>query len=1456
MSDSYRLPRSMALCLISYVVFGLATVVMFPTLAQTQSDITPNRITEPLNPNVRVTLLNNVNPLAQAKYDQGAAPGTMETGRIMLVLKRSDVQENALKQYIADLQNPNSPNYRKWLTPTQFGSRYGISDTDLNTVTGWLESQGFTVENVPAARTFIIFSGNLAQIQQAFNTVIHRYFVNGEVHLANSADPQVPAALAPVIAGISRLNDFRPKPGVTVGRAAHFDPEAKRIKPDLTLQNMNGGNTLFTTPADAATIYDTPNSALNGNYSKSSSLVGGNSYDGTGVTIGVVGDADINGQDIANYRAAFLPSSYSANQPSVVVDGNDPGLSSDSLEALLDLEVSGGVAPGAKLIFYTSATVGLSQGLDFAIGRALADNNVSILNVSFGECEQSLGSAGNQTYSMDWEQAAAQGITVTVAAGDAGSAGCETDTTVASAQFGLAVSGVASTAYNIAVGGTDYDPLLNNFDTYVSTNNVATNYYGTALSYIPESPWNDSTAPPNAGAYTANQPATAGSIGGGGGGVSSCTQSTGVPPDITCTPGSGYPVPPFQTGTPNFSFHNRVLPDVSLLAADGSYNALWLICSDSDINNLVGLSATQVDCQQTGGKFTAETTFTGGGGTSAASPALAGMLALVSQSQGGVRLGQANNVLYNLAAQSTLYPTVFHDVTAGNNSVACGAGTPDCGSNGFLTGYNAGAGYDAATGLGSIDATQLVANWTKASFAPTTTSFKINGGTIPINVTHGTSLDLSVTVAPGTATGDVSFVNNSGADNGQSLIGFYQPLAGGTASVSTGDLPGSAHPYDVYAYYGGDVKDAASQSNPVQVTISAEASSVVLGMSATDPSGAPLCDDVDQGVGISCKGQTIPYGFITLISAHVKASSGSNTVATGNIVLADTAASLPVSTLPISSAGTAAFSNDTNPLDSLSVGAHGLTATYAGDGSYQASNSGSAYTFTIAKSQTTLALTGDQSGSNVDLLADVNAHSIGVAPAGPVTFQAGGVTLGTASTSSRAPDGGFDYQLTIPTTTKGLVNGNNTITASYSGDNHYTSSNGNTVVSVMLPAFSVAGPFATQTVAAGTSLNTNVFAIEAGGFSGTVNLSCAITASPHNAVSPPTCSVNPTSVSLVGAPFAESQMTFGTSASTTTGAYVVTLTGTSSSVAETSTINFAVTAGGAAGSFTISGPALSVVAGVSTGNTAAMVVTPTNGFSGMVALTCAITSSPSSAMSPPACTLSPTSVSIGNTTLGASTLTVATSTTTTTGAYVVTVTGTSGSTTANGTVNLTVSASSSIGNFDLSGTAVTVSAGATSGNTSTIAVKPDAGFVGAVALKCSLTSSPSGAMEPPTCSIPPSVLINGASAVTATMTVGTTAPTSGALAYPLRNLLQGASGTALACVFMLIAPARRKAWRSMLCLLAFAIVGFALTGCGGGGGSHTTGGTTPGTYVFTVSGSSSNSGGGANASTTVQVTVN
>ncbi len=475
-------PRTVVVRLAALAAAGLLAFSAASSQAQTAPQaIVANRITQPINAEVRYTLQHNVHPLAQAKYDQGAAPGSMATGRIMLVLKRSDTQENALKQYLGDLQSPNSANYRKWITPVQFGKLYGISDTDLTAVTAWLQSQGFTVDQIPQARNVIEFSGNVAQIQQAFNTAIHKYVVNGETHFANATDPQIPAALAPVIAGIAQLNDFRPKSGAIVKSKAHFDTSANRIKSDLTLTN-NGSDVLFTDAADAATIYDTPNSTLNPKYS-------GTTYDGTGVTIGIAGDSNITAQDIQLYRAAFLPSSYSSNQPNVIVDGNDPGLNGDEIEALLDLQVSGGIAPGAKINFYTSANTDLQEGLFLAIFRALNDNAVSILNVSFGACELSQGASGNAQILTMWEQAAAQGISVTVSTGDSGSASCDDDNTETAATGGLAVSGFASTPYNIAVGGTDYDVLLNDFSTYVaasdSAQNAASTFYRTDISYIP-----------------------------------------------------------------------------------------------------------------------------------------------------------------------------------------------------------------------------------------------------------------------------------------------------------------------------------------------------------------------------------------------------------------------------------------------------------------------------------------------------------------------------------------------------------------------------------------------------------------------------------------------------------------------------------------------------------------------------------------------------------------------------------------------------------------------------------------------------------------------------------------------------------------------------------------------------------------------------------------------------------
>ena len=1003
-------PRTVVVRLAALAAAGLLAFSAASTQAQTEPQaIVPNRITQPINPEARYTLQHNVHPLAQAKYDQGAAPGSMATGRIMLVLKRSEAQDNALKQFLGDLQNPNSSNYRKWLTPTQFGKAYGISDTDLTTVTAWLQSQGFTVEKVPQARNVIEFSGNVAQVQQAFNTSVHKYVVNGETHFANSTDPQIPAALAPVIGGVAQLNDFRPKRGAVVKTKAHYDSDTKNIQPDLTLSDTQGNNYLFVGPADAATIYDTPISTLNQNYKTVSSLLGSKSYDGSGVTIGLTGDSNITPSDITNYRAGFLPSSYSANVPNIIIDGNDPGINGngDGLEALLDLEVSGGVAPGANINFYTAADTDLQTGLFLAIFRALDDNAVSILNVSFGLCEAFELTSGNQQILSAWEQAAAQGISVTVSTGDSGSAGCDNENAVTTASNGLAVSGLASTPYNIAVGGTDYNVLGSStgFSQYVNTSNSASNFYETAKGYIPESPWNDSPAT-NTGAYSTNTPFKDSkgntNIVGAGGGISSCTQSVQSGNNITCTAG-GYAQPSFQSGVVPSSLVGsgasavRAIPDVSLLAADESYGATWVVCADS-VTFPASDGSAYTDCQPTGGQFTSSTSFTGVGGTSASAPAFAGMLALVAQSQGGARLGQADYVLYNLAGQASLYGTVFHDVTTGNNSVVCTSGTPNCGSNGFLSGYNTAAGYDAATGLGSVDVSQLVANWKNAKFTGSTTSLTINGLT-GASVPHGTVLTFNVGVNPTAATGDVSILNTSGVSN-NATPGFLT-LSGGTASGTSNALPGGS--YNVYANYAGDSTYAASKSNNVPVTITQENSTTSLNINIYDAS---------TGNNYTGSASSIPYGLFNFAVAQPYGNA-STTDSNGNIVpdgnptgtvnFYDSNNSL--ASANIASNGAATYSNYQLASQSFSVGTHSFTAKYSGDPSFSPSTS-TAQPFTIVQAGTTTTATSSAasvaSASNVTISVAVAADSIGAPPSGTVQLYNGTTAIGSPVTLTQA----------------------------------------------------------------------------------------------------------------------------------------------------------------------------------------------------------------------------------------------------------------------------------------------------------------------------------------------------------------------------------------------------------------------------------------------------------------------
>jgi len=408
----------------------------------------------------------------------------MPANRLLLVLARSTQQEADLQTWLQSVQDANSPNYHRFLSPDEFGKRFGVGDADLQSIQAWLASHGFAVNRVAKGRMAIEFSGSVGQVQSAFHTSLHSYMVNGEQHWANATDPQIPGALAPAVAGFASLNNFKLRAQYVLGPGGVFDPQTRTIRPAYTNEDMYGDYYIYLGPADAATIYDTP-TTLNANFS-------GTALDGIGVTIGVAGDSNISVTQNANYRSVF---GLAPNPVTVVVDGDDPGENSDSIEAYLDTQVSGGIAPNAKVILYTAAGNSFQQGVYIAIQRALDDNQADILNVSFGECESALGASGNQYILNLWEQAAAQGISVTVSSGDSGSAGCDDPNTETQASQGLAVNGLSATPYNISVGGTDYDILYSNFPTSFTTYVDITNTLPTVAARSATFPKSPGTTP-------------------------------------------------------------------------------------------------------------------------------------------------------------------------------------------------------------------------------------------------------------------------------------------------------------------------------------------------------------------------------------------------------------------------------------------------------------------------------------------------------------------------------------------------------------------------------------------------------------------------------------------------------------------------------------------------------------------------------------------------------------------------------------------------------------------------------------------------------------------------------------------------------------------------------------------------------------------------------------------------
>lgn len=1476
----------------------LATASAVSARAQApQTSAAQARINTAIDESSLVTLRGSVHPLAQVSFDNGPAPVSMPASRMLLVLSRSMQQEANLQTYLQSVQDESSPNYHKFLSPSEFGKRFGVSDTDMQTVQAWLTGHGFTVNQVHSGRTAIEFSGTAGQVQSTFHTSLHSYTINHQKFWASAADPQIPSALSPVVAGIATLNSLTPKAQNIRGPSGKYDAQSHTITPTYTFGNATNGYYIFLGPADVATIYNTP-TTLNPHRS-------GTAYDGTGVTIGIAGDSNIDLTQNANYRATFgLP----AKAATVVVDGADPGENGDAIEAYLDIQVAGGIAPNANVILYTAADTSYQAGLFLAVARAIDDNQADILNVSFGNCEAALGTAGNQFINSLWEQAAAQGITVTVSSGDSGSAGCDDPNTETVAVNGLAVNGIGSTPYNIAVGGTDYDTLDSNFpasfSTYVDLTNTLPNHRS-ALQYIPEEPWNDSTLPntsilQNVPISVASHYASPDNIIAGGGGLSTV-----------------YAAPGWQSGFGGSGGRN--LPDVSLLAGNGFYGALWGICTDQDYDPKTG--TVLKDCAgtpATGNSFN----LTGVGGTSAAAPAFAGMLALVEQKVGS-RLGQADYVLYQLA--KTYYSTVFHDVITGDNSVLCKSGTPDCQpvtivNTNYISGCNAATGYDQASGLGSVDAARMTLNWASAIFGATFSSLQLNGATTALNITHGQSVAVSaaVTSAGGTPSGSIALVDNLSPASSTNAVGIASyALSSGKASGTTTSLPGGS--YQISAHYGGDSTFAESDSNAIPVTVAAESSTTTL----------KVAGFYDPSTG---KAATTPYyGFIYLIDAQPYGNSASaaspNGAATGTMTFKSGSATLGTSTL--SSQGVAELQTATLP-----GGYNSLTAVFPGDASFQASTS-APLAFSVTPAVTTLSTPSAQPsfvivGNSLTLSVTLSANSAGAAPTGTVTFMNGSTKIGSASLAGTAANATAPAGGTASLSTTGLPAGTNTVTAIYGGDGNYggttspvamiSVSKVNTVLTLSpaSPTIKVNQPLqftVTPTPVTGLPSPTGSVSLYLGGTSSLLT--------PANLVNGAATFTIPANTLPLGTAFIDASYSGDNDYSSGMATLQVTvnssgtITPTLTLVPPAGTVNFPfstkVNVSGPSGdpvptgTVTLSSPGFSYPQTMPLTNGSATLTVSCCMAGGQNTLTATYlgdnnytggtksgvvnlfsnTNVTFPAFPPNIAVNQPLSVAVavvgnytnltipptGTVTLSSGSYTsspaplVAGSTTITVPANSLAIGDDTLNVTYSGDANYLPSSNfEPVGvtaavppGFAITGSAVTVAAGTTSGNTSTITLTPSGGFTGSVALTASIASGPAGALYPPVLSFGSTspVSITGASAAAATLTITTTAATSAALLHPklTGDRWYTAGGAALACILLFGVPARRRRWRNMFGLLAlFLILAGGVLACGGGGGSGGgTGnpGTTAGAYTITVTGTS----GAISASGTVTLTV-
>jgi subtilase family serine protease len=711
-----------------------AIAIGVPAIAQPESVASLHAvplIQGPIDESSRVVLRGNSRPEAmRPQFDRGAVDDSFPLNGMQLQLKRSPQHEAAAEALADELHKTGSPQFHQWLTAAEYAEHFGVAAEDIATVSTWLSAHGFSVQISPSRMT-IDFSGTAGQVRETFGTEIHSLEVEGARHIANVRDPSIPAALAPVIEGIVSLHDFRPHSQAVRKRSANV------TTPQYTY--INGGVGHAVAPADLATIYNfNPLFAIG--------------VTGKGQTIAVIEDSNLySANDWRVFRKTFGLDIYGHGSLRTVHPGGciDPGVTFDDFEAILDAEWASAAAPSADILMASCASTTTTFGTLLALQNLLNQVGVPpIISHSYSECETYNGAAANAAYRTVTLQGVLEGASLFVSAGDQGADSCSYDEPYLSNE-GITVNAYASSAYVVAVGGTDFgDSYAGTQPNYWSPVNGPT--YGSALRYIPEIPWNDTCTSeliytflgyttalgPNGFCVAApaffTYPEFAGS-----GGPSNCATGADIP--NPALPGTAYPAngtcrgwpkPRWQKvlGNPNDGV--RDVPDISMFSSDGVWNAYFIVC-DTDLANF---GAPCVG---------APSNWAAGGGTSFATPIMAGVQALVNQVWGG-RQGNPNPVYYALArleygAQGNSACTsfarggpaeycVFNDITIGDNDIDCASpyncydlgwnvvtapavfGAMSLSNTKLEPAYKAHVGWDFATGIGSVNAAQLVFN--------------------------------------------------------------------------------------------------------------------------------------------------------------------------------------------------------------------------------------------------------------------------------------------------------------------------------------------------------------------------------------------------------------------------------------------------------------------------------------------------------------------------------------------------------------------------------------------------------------------------------------------------------------------------------------------------------------------------------------------------------------------------